>query len=156
MLTKSLIFSIPGYDLTSCEIFSKYSNEARAINRDNIQDHVNKWQALWELDRNKPEHVKEMDNLIVMGLIDWDEAANCIRMVRAGPACKHAPKGLFHRKKRLRKKLVSQVGSDLCAGMEIFMPWSILQAIMVSKHFGVPDGVAIHQLYCKGPHDQCF
>lgn len=156
-ITKPRIFDIPNYSLTNHGFFAQYANEAKAINRENIQDHVNKWHVIWELNRNKPEHVDEMDRRIVQGLVDWDEAVNCIRAARAGPSCKHAPQGLFHRKKRIRKKKLSQVVEpSLCAGMEIFMPWSILQAIMVSNYYGVPDGVAIHQLYCEGPHDHCF
>ena len=133
----SLIHEIPGFSMMSDEISRAFTSELReAVAQNQLPPFIKKWAAVWKIENaHKPEHVRSCDAQILSG--DLAGAEECLRSSFEGNPCSHAEK-------------------ELCVGMEVRIPWALMVASVVAEKYGVPQGTALHQLFCEGPHDDCF
>lgn len=155
------VFSFPGgFSLEDDDISQRFTRDClSSLNCEgDLYDFVRRWQSVWSLGKDrKPSHVVQIDEEIANLRVDWREALRCIRRIRQMRGlCKHAPRGLTSKRKRARKHARKYGVSILCQGCEIRMPFTLLQASLISHRFEVPQGVAWHQAFCPGPHDGCF
>lgn len=160
----ALLASVPGFHQIDESFFKEFNKDFYKIRSgEGIQRFIAKWQAVWEMDiKQKPEIVREMDKYIISELSldgeDLYDAFKCIKKIKQQQLCSHAPWGNRKqpKKKRHIKKAFKGDRGGLCAAMEMRMPWTLTRGVIVSHEYGVPIGIAMHQLFCEGPHDNCF
>ena len=146
----SLVSTLPGYSVHGTDdIKTLYIQERKAITtEEELKVHLQRWSNLWLLDArssrpNRPGMIKLAEK-IAAGDIRFDIAMQCLKDLRVTPdnptaKCKH----------------VGQMTKS-CVGMMIVLPPALLIASLKAKEFGVPFSVALHQMYCDGPHHHCF
>ena len=158
-----MIYELPGYSPCGSDIIDGFIREVKKIREpDDVKTFVSRWRDIWVLGSSrKPPHVEAICSVIVSENLDFAEARRCIRrVIDTGKPCRHSDvKPLRSKKRRLRMKhLKKSLGtSKLCAGMEIFMPWTVLTTLQIAHIYQVPQSVAFHQAFCEDPeHLGCF
>jgi len=132
------ITDIPGYKIDNCTLTKDYGDELKGIdNAKDLKAFVEKWKALWLI----PVSIDRTSNMREkVGNLRFNPtlALECIETSRK-MMCKHAEK------------------KELCPGGEIVLPSLLLKAWMAASVYGVPLGVAIHQLFCTDEqHTGCL
>lgn len=155
-----ILDKIPGYEnIESDGIVKQFAAEIKLIKtEDDLKKFVVKWRQIWVLRRNSNQFAIKFNDQIISIDFDLNQALQCIIRANNNKTCKHATSWGLNKKpkkKRLLKK-AEKKGGNLCHGMQIVLPEALIKTVYVTIKFGVPDGVAMHQLFCTGPHDDCF
>ena len=161
-MLKSKLQDIPDYHQFDYEdkLMAGFNADINACaTAEDLFDFVDKYSALWVLGLHKPEHVRKCDEEIVAKQFDPAGVLRCLERAKRDELCEHIPvHAAPHEPPPAEAPSVDAPLPKLavCHGMEIRMPYSITLAILTAHHWDVPLSVAMHQLYCEGPHDDCF
>lgn len=130
---------LPHYKLNSNYFIKKFGLDLGQVRTaKGLTKLIGRWSQFWSLGNSfKAENVREMDAKILSGAFDASEALICLQKCYQDQVCDHAP-------------------THLCAGMEIRLPFTLMHSVFLAHEFGAPLGVAFHQAFCEGPHDECF
>jgi hypothetical protein len=129
----SAVADLPGYHIDDDDMVRRFRADCRRLaTPDDLDAFLDKWRLVWRLgDANY------MNDTIVAGCFDKDEALRCIR-TSFGGGCAHHERAA-------------------CLGMMIALPPAFLRATLLAHEYGVPFCTALHQLYCTGDdHEGCF
>lgn len=122
------------------EDIDSYNSELfEALQHGKVLEFTAKWRSIWLIEsEHKPESCRVIDLKISSGQIEGCE--ECLRLSFERPP----------------EKVCLHAMTELCVGMEIRMPWVLIVAVLCSHKYEAPMNMCLHQMFCEGPHDDCF
>ena len=136
----SVLTQLLGYYLQDDTLDWRYNGALReAFKQDDLQGFVETWKTMFQLGLvGKPEIVRQPEEDLVNGTVDWDEVRKCLAIILDGKSCEH-------------------LGDKPCHAVCLTLPYALLSARVVAMNFGVPFCMALHQRFCDDPsHEGCF